>query len=176
MTINFVFRKKESTDTGLCFLNDKNLKDWNDWWFALREECPYSELFWSTFSRIRTEYSVRMRENADQNNSEYRHSFRSATDGYYFDWPSKSMWYDVPWHIVRNFKYFFFSDNTVKWFRSYMSNGKFSLNFENSFSEVSNITCGVPQGYTWYLLFLIYVNNMTIKVKYNLYLRTMVHA
>ena len=43
MTINFVFRKKESTDTGLCFLNDKNLKDWNDWWFALREECPYSE-------------------------------------------------------------------------------------------------------------------------------------
>ena len=46
----------------------------------LREKCPYWELFWSTFSRIQTEYweilrispySVWMRENADQNNSEY---------------------------------------------------------------------------------------------------------
>ena len=42
----------------------------------------YSELFWSIFSRIRTEYeeilrsspySVRMRENMDQNNSEHGH-------------------------------------------------------------------------------------------------------
>ena len=39
---------------------------------ALREKCPYSELFWSAFSRILTEfveilyispYSVQMREN-----------------------------------------------------------------------------------------------------------------
>ena len=30
-------------------------------------------LFWSAFSRIRTEYSVRMRENAEQNNFEYEH-------------------------------------------------------------------------------------------------------
>ena len=46
----------------------------------LRKKCPYSELFWSVFSRIPTEYgeirsifpySVRMGENADQNNSEY---------------------------------------------------------------------------------------------------------
>ena len=49
--------------------------------------CPYSELFWSAFSIIRTEYgeiriispySVRMRENADQNNSKYRHFSRSV--------------------------------------------------------------------------------------------------
>ena len=49
--------------------------------------CSYSELFWSTFSRILTEYgeirsispnSVRIRENADQNNSEYRHFSRSV--------------------------------------------------------------------------------------------------
>ena len=48
--------------------------------FSRREKCSYSELFWSAFSRIRTEYgeiqsispySVRMRENADQNNSKY---------------------------------------------------------------------------------------------------------
>ena len=46
------------------------------------KKCPYSELFWSVFSRIRTEYGeiqsvspylARMRENADQNNSEYGH-------------------------------------------------------------------------------------------------------
>ena len=46
---------------------------------SLREKCRYSELFWSVFSRIWTEYgeilriapySVPMRENTDQNNSE----------------------------------------------------------------------------------------------------------
>ena len=54
---------------------------------ALRKKCPYSELFWSVFSRIQTEYreilrtfpySVQMRENVDQNNSEYGHFLRSA--------------------------------------------------------------------------------------------------
>ena len=51
----------------------------------LGEKCPYLELIWSVFSRIRTEYgeilfffsiflySFRMRENTDQNNSEYGH-------------------------------------------------------------------------------------------------------
>ena len=57
------------------------------WSSALREKCPYSELFESVFSRIWTEhgelrsiflYSVRMRENTDQNNSEYGHFLRSA--------------------------------------------------------------------------------------------------
>ena len=52
---------------------------------SLREKCPYSELSWSVFSRIRTEYgerispySVRMQENEDQNNSEYGHFLRSV--------------------------------------------------------------------------------------------------
>ena len=47
---------------------------------TLRKWCPYSELFWSVFSRIRTEYgeirtispySVQMWGNTDQNNSKY---------------------------------------------------------------------------------------------------------
>ena len=47
---------------------------------TLREKCLYLELFWSAFFCIRTDYreirsispySVRMLENADQNNSEY---------------------------------------------------------------------------------------------------------
>ena len=55
---------------------------------TLHKKCPYSELFWSVFSCIGTEYgeilrnspySVRMRENTDQNNSEYGHFPRSKT-------------------------------------------------------------------------------------------------
>ena len=54
---------------------------------ALREKCPYSELFWFVFSRIKTEcreirsvspYSVQMWENMDQNNSKYRHFLHSV--------------------------------------------------------------------------------------------------
>ena len=47
---------------------------------TLREKCPYSELFWFVFFRIQSisQYSVRMRENTDQNNSEYRHFLRSV--------------------------------------------------------------------------------------------------
>ena len=54
---------------------------------SLREKRPYLELFWSVFSRIRTEYgeilrispySVRMWDNTDQNNSEYGHFLRTG--------------------------------------------------------------------------------------------------
>ena len=54
---------------------------------SLGEKCSYSELLWSAFSRIRTEYgeifrispySVRMREITDQNNPEYSHYLSSV--------------------------------------------------------------------------------------------------
>ena len=54
---------------------------------TLCKNCAYLELIWSAFSRIWTgcgdilrisPYSVRMRENMDQNNSEYGHFSRSA--------------------------------------------------------------------------------------------------
>ena len=54
--------------------------------YALRKKCPYLLFFWSVFSRIWFEYgeirsissySVRMQENTDQKNSEYRHSLSS---------------------------------------------------------------------------------------------------
>ena len=57
-------------------------------WYVLRKKCPYLEIFWSIFSRIRTEYgeiwsispqSVTMRENTDQNNSKYGNF--SCSDG-----------------------------------------------------------------------------------------------
>ena len=58
------------------------------WNTTLYKKCPYSELFWFLFSHIRTEYgeipsislySVQMRENTDQNNSEYGHFSRSTS-------------------------------------------------------------------------------------------------
>ena len=63
----------------------------------MRKNCPYLELFWSAFSRIRTElgevrsiylYSVQIRENMDQKNSEYGYfsrsvSFMSVVKNYY---------------------------------------------------------------------------------------------
>ena len=64
-----------------------------------------------------------------------------------------------------------FSDHTVKWFNFYLSNCKFTVNLENSFSEVSSTSCGVPQGSTLNpLLFLIYVNGILMVVKCNLLL------
>ena len=53
----------------------------------LHKKYPYSKLFWSVFSSVQTEYgeilgispySVRKRENTDQNNSEYIHFSHSA--------------------------------------------------------------------------------------------------
>ena len=56
--------------------------------YYTRKKCPYSEVFWSTFSRIWTQYgeilrispySIQMQENTDQNNSEYGHFSRIIT-------------------------------------------------------------------------------------------------
>ena len=64
-----------------------------------------------------------------------------------------------------------FSDHTVKWFESYLSNLKFMVNLENSFSEISSVSCGVPQGSILStLLFLIYFIDMPMEVKCDLFL------
>ena len=64
-----------------------------------------------------------------------------------------------------------FCDHTVKWFQSYLSNRKFTVNLENSFSEFLSVSCGVPQGSILSLLFfLIYLNDMPMAVKRDLFL------
>ena len=53
------------------------------WKISLHEKCPFSEFFWSLFSRIWPEYadfispySVRIQEKTDHKNSEYEQFFR----------------------------------------------------------------------------------------------------
>ena len=58
-----------------------------------------------------------------------------------------------------------FSNHTIGWFKSYISNRLFRVNLENCNSIPSNITCA-PQGYILApLLFLIYVNDMSQAAK-----------
>ena len=64
-----------------------------------------------------------------------------------------------------------FSNHTIGWFNSYLSNRLFRVNLGKCYSYLSNITCGVPQGsILGYLLFPIYVNDMPQAVKSNLFL------
>ena len=73
--------------------------------------------------------------------------------------------------FLKKLSFISLSDHTVKWFQSYLSNRKFIVNLENSFSKVSSISCGVPQGsILGPLLFLIYVNDMPMAVKCDLFL------
>ena len=44
----------------------------------MRENYPYSELLWTSFSRIRTELNMERYWNAGQNNSKYGHFLRKA--------------------------------------------------------------------------------------------------
>ena len=54
-----------------------------------------------------------------------------------------------------------FSDETIKWYSSYLLNRKFIINIENAYSKLASITCGVPQGsILGPLHFSIYINDM----------------
>ena len=59
-----------------------------------------------------------------------------------------------------------FSDDTVKWFQSCLANRKFSVNLENSFTEISSIICGVPQRS------ILYVKDVLMEEKCNLFFYT----
>ena len=70
-----------------------------------------------------------------------------------------------------------FSDHTVKWLQFYLSSRKFTVYLDKSFSKVSSISCGVPQGSIIDpLLFLIYANDMPMAVKCNCSYILMKHA
>ena len=63
--------------------------------------------------------------------------------------------------LLQKLKAIKFSESTIKWFKSYLSERIFLVNIENKLSDFGEISCGVPQGsILGPLLFLIYVNDV----------------
>ena len=59
-------------------------------------------------------------------------------------------------------KFIGFSEETTKWFKSYLSDRKFKVHIKNTFSEPGNLLWRVPQGSILGLLLLfLYVNEMS---------------
>ena len=68
-------------------------------------------------------------------------------------------------------KYLGFSITTIAWFRSYLEDRKFLVNVGDAYSNLGELSCGVPQGsILGPLLFLLYVNDMPQAVSSDLLL------
>ena len=62
---------------------------------------------------------------------------------------------------INKIKFIGFSEETAKWFKSYLSNRKFKVHINNSFGESGNL-CGVLQGSILGPFFILYINEMPI--------------
>ena len=64
-----------------------------------------------------------------------------------------------------------FSEKPIAWFKSYLSDRAFKVNINSHFSDLSKISCGIPQrSILGPLLFLLYVNDMPQAVHSDLFL------
>ena len=48
--------------------------------------------------------------------------------------------------LLQKLKAIKFSESTIKWFKSYLSERIFFVNIENKLSDFGEVSCGVPQG------------------------------
>ena len=63
--------------------------------------------------------------------------------------------------LLQKLKAIKFSESTIKWFKSYLSERIFLVNIGNKISDFGEISCGVPLRFILGpLLLLIYVNGM----------------
>ena len=63
--------------------------------------------------------------------------------------------------LISKMKHLGFSKEATLWFKSYVSNRKFKVDINKTFSESGNLLCGVPQvSILGPLLFLLYINDM----------------
>ena len=73
--------------------------------------------------------------------------------------------------LLQNFCAIGFFKHLVNWFQSYLINRTFLVNLGNAFSQPACVSSGVPQGsILGPLLFLIYSNDVSQAVEYNLFL------
>ena len=64
-----------------------------------------------------------------------------------------------------------FTEKAVAWFKSYLSDRAFKVNISNHFSNLSKISCAVPQGSILDpLLILLYLNDMVQTIHSDLFL------
>ena len=61
--------------------------------------------------------------------------------------------------LIKKMKYLGFSKNVIAWLKSYLSERKFKININTSYSNPSNLLCGVPQGSILGLFLLLHFIN-----------------